>query len=317
VERGTVINERYLLVDPVGEGSLAVLWQAVDRTTQSPVALKVMKREFAAVGGHYLELFQEEARLGAQLDHANLVHVLDFVAEPVAGSTLYCQVMEWIDGIDLRSLVTIEHRAQRPLAPGLVSTIGVAVLLGLAAAHERKLAGGILSPVIHRDVAPQNILLGVDGAVKLGDFGMARARDRIAERTAPGVVKGTLAYVAPECLKGDPPSPRSDLYSLGVTLWEAIAGERMFHVTSQIALIDKIRAGAIEPIASRRADVPPALAAVIHRALSTDPHQRYANAHEMAAALAEVAAAAGVLAADQEVGSAVTRAIETRDATAG
>jgi serine/threonine-protein kinase len=314
VERGSIIGERYLLVDPVGEGSLAILWQGVDRDAGTQVAIKVMKREFAAVGGHPLELFQEEARLGAQLDHPNLVHVRDFVVELVDGSPRYAQVMEWIDGLDLRTLITIERRAQRPLSAEVVATIGIGVALGLAAAHERKLAGGILSPVIHRDVAPQNVLLGADGAIKLGDFGMARARDRIAERTAPGVVKGTLAYVAPECLKGEPPTPRTDVYGLGVTLWEATAGERMFEVKSQIALIDKIRAGDIPPLASRRADVAPALAAVIHRALSTDPHLRPANAHELAAALAEVAASGEVEDSGALIGATVTRAMETRDA---
>src|SRR5262245_6470895 len=174
-----------------------------------------MKREFAIVGGHHLTLFMEEARIGAQLDHPNLVHVIDFKVEPRASGKLYCQIMEWIDGIDLRSLIRIENDTERPLDWPLVATIGAGVLQGLAAAHERKVGGAILSPVIHRDVAPQNILLGVDGSIKLGDFGMSRTRDSIAEHTAPGVVKGTLAYVAPETLKGQPPGPRSDVYSLG------------------------------------------------------------------------------------------------------
>jgi serine/threonine-protein kinase len=311
VEPGTIIGERFQIVDRVAEGGLATVWQGVDRETEEPVAIKVMKREFSVIG-HHLDLFLEEARIGAQLEHPNLVHVLAFVVEPGAQGKMYCQIMEWIDGIDLRTMIGIESDVQEPLAWDLVTAIGIGVLHGLAAAHERKVGGTILSPVIHRDVAPQNVLLGSDGSIKLGDFGMSRARDSIAEHTAPGIVKGTLAYVAPETLKGQPPSPRSDVYSLGVTLWEALAGDRMFHTANQVELIGKIRAGAIEPLAERRTDVPPRLAAAVHRALSTDVEKRFASARAMASELEEIMIESAGGDAVALVGEAVKRALDAR-----
>jgi serine/threonine protein kinase len=310
VEPGIIVGGRYQLVEQVAEGNLATVWQGVDRDTEDPVAVKVMKRPFAVVGGHHLELFIEEARIGSLLEHPNLVQVRDLIVEDAEDGKLYCEVMEWIDGTDLRGLIARASAAGQLLPAALVATIGVGVLHGLAAAHERKVGGGILSPVIHRDVSPPNVMLGTDGAIKLGDFGMSRAKDRIAEHTAPGVVKGTLAYVPPECLKGDPPGTRSDIYSLGCTLWEALAGERAFPIASPVALINKIRAGAIQPLVERRPDTPPRLAAAIHRALSNDPHARFSTARAMADELAAVANELGVVDGDALVGAAVSAAMQ-------
>src|SRR5262249_4186218 len=159
-----------------------------------PVAVKVMKRAFSAVGP-YLSMFLEEARIGATLQHSNLIQVLDFVVEATPSGPAYCLVLEWVEGIDLKSMLKIHNELKQPLSWGFVSAVALRVLRGLAAAHERRLPDNTLSPVIHRDVSPQNVLLALNGDVKLADFGMARARDRIAEHTAPGFVKGTLSYM--------------------------------------------------------------------------------------------------------------------------
>src|SRR5215468_612860 len=240
MESGSMIGGRYQLVDVVAEGGLSTVWQGVARSSEvfaRPVAIKVMKRAFSTVGGPYLSMFLEEARIGARLQHSNVIQVLDFIVEATPAGPTYCLVLAW----------------------GLVATVGLRVLRGLAAAHERRLPDNTLSPVIHRDVSPQNILLGLNGDIKLADFGMARARDRIAEHTAPGFVKGTLSYMAPEILVGKPASPASDLFSLACTLWEALAGERLFHARSDIDVIEGIRRCEVPPLADLRPDVPPAL----------------------------------------------------------
>jgi len=252
-----MIGGRYQLVDVVAEGGLSTVWQGVARSSEvfaRPVAIKVMKRAFSTVGGPYLSMFLEEARIGARLQHANLIQVLDFVVEATPSGPTYCLVMEWVDGIDLRTMLRIENQLGRKLSWALVATIGLRVLRGLAAAHERRLPDNSVSPVIHRDVSPQNILLALNGDIKLADFGMARARDRIAEHTAPGFVKGTLSYMAPEILVGKPASPISDLFSLAITLWEALTGERLFHAKSDIDVIEAIRRCAVPPLADRRSD---------------------------------------------------------------
>jgi serine/threonine protein kinase len=291
MESGSMIGGRYQLVDLIAEGGLAIVWQGVARSSEvfaRPVAIKVMKRAFSAVGGPYLSMFLEEARIGARLQHANVIQVLDFIVEATPAGPTYCLVMEWVDGIDLRSMLRVENALGRKLSWALVATVGLRVLRGLAAAHERRLPDNTLSPVIHRDVSPQNILLALNGDIKLADFGMARARDRIAEHTAPGFVKGTLSYMAPEILVGKPASPASDLFSLAITLWEALAGERLFHARSDIDVIEAIRRCEVPPLADRRPDVPPALVAVIHRALAKEPEARFVSARQMAHELNEI-----------------------------
>jgi len=312
VQPGSMIGGRYQLVDVVAEGGLSTVWQGVARSSEvfaRPVAIKVMKRAFATVGGPYLSMFLEEARIGATLQHANLIQVLDFIIEATPSGAAYCLIIEWVDGIDLRTMLKVENHMRRPLSWGLVATIGLRVLRGLAAAHERRLPDLKVSPVIHRDVSPQNVLLALNGDVKLADFGMARARDRIAEHTAPGFVKGTLSYMAPEILTGKPATPSSDLFSLACTLWEALCGERLFHARTDPEVVELIRKCNVPSISERRKDVPPAMAAALHRALSADPQRRFASAREMSFELSEVLREGGSWGdADVVIGDAVAQA---------
>lgn len=308
-----MIGGRYQLVDLVAEGGLSTVWQGVARSSEvfaRPVAIKVMKRAFSAVGGPYLSMFLEEARIGARLQHANLIQVLDFIVEATPTGPTYCMVMEWVDGIDLRSMLQVETELGRKLSWALVVTIGLRILRGLAAAHERRLPDNTVSPVIHRDVSPQNILLALNGDVKLADFGMARARDRIAEHTAPGFVKGTLSYMAPEILVGKPATPVSDLFSVACTLWEALAGVRLFHAKADVQVIEMIRKCEVPALGDLRPDLPAALAAAIHRALARDPVDRFLSARQMAHELGEILREGGSWGdADVIVGTAVA---ETR-----
>ena len=286
-----MIGGRYQLVDVVAEGGLSTVWQGVARSSEvfsRPVAIKVMKRAFSTVGGPYLSMFLEEARIGARLQHSNLIQVLDFIVEATPAGPTYCLVLEWVDGIDLRTLLRVETQLGRRLSWALVATVGLRVLRGLAAAHERRLPDNTVSPVVHRDVSPQNILLALNGDIKLADFGMARARDRIAEHTAPGFVKGTLSYMAPEILVGKPATPLSDLFSLATTLWEATAGERLFYAKSDIEVIERIRRCQVPPLAGRVTDAPPAFLAAIHRALEREPEARFVSARQMAHELGEI-----------------------------
>ncbi len=286
-----MIGGRYQLVQLVAEGGLSSVWQGVTRSSEvfaRPVAVKVMKRSFTTIGGPYLSMFLEEARIGATLQHANLIQVLDFVVEAAASGPVYCLVLEWVDGIDLKSLLRAHKKLGKPTGWGIIAAVALRVLRGLAAAHERRLPDGTVSPVIHRDISPQNILLAQNGDVKLADFGMARARDRIAEHTDPGIVKGTLSYMAPELLTGQPATPASDLFSLACTLWEALAGRRLFDAPTDpevFALVKRCEVPSLEKI---REDLPVALAETVHRALSADPEKRFPSARAMVHELNEI-----------------------------
>jgi serine/threonine-protein kinase len=291
MQEGSMIGGRYQLVDMVAEGGLSTVWQGVTRASEvfaRPVAIKVMKRAFTNIGGPYLSMFLEEARIGATLQHANLIQVLDFIIEATAAGPVYCLVLEWVDGIDLKSMVKVHNKLDKPMPWGVVAAVALRVLRGLAAAHERRLPDGTISPVIHRDVSPRNILMASNGDVKLADFGMARARDRIAEQTAPGVVKGTLSYMAPELLVGEPPTPASDLFSIGCTLWEALAGRRLFDGENDVEVFAQLKKCEVPPLDTLRSDLPVALVETIQRALSVDPSARFASARAMVHEFSEV-----------------------------
>jgi serine/threonine-protein kinase len=196
--------------------------------------------------------------------------------------------MEWVEGIDLGHFIKVHREAGVHVEWPLAVAIGIGTLRGLGAAHDRRGPNGEPAPVIHRDVTPHNVLLGVNGVVKLTDFGLARARDRVASMTAPGTVKGKLSYLAPEVSFGKANTAQSDLFCVGSVLWETLSGERLFDGKTDVEIFKKIRACKIPPIAERRTDVPASLAAVLDVALDVDPNNRFASATAFAHALAQV-----------------------------
>jgi len=283
---GHVIDGKYQLVSLAGEGGMASVYKAVVRGAagfQRTVAVKHIRPEYRALK-NYIDMFIEEARVGSELAHPNIVQVHDFCSE--SGS--YYLIMEWVEGIDLGALIKACRETGRDVPWALAAAIGIGTLRGLGAAHDRVAPDGTPAPVIHRDVSPHNVLLGVNGAVKISDFGLARARDRAASLTAPGTVKGKLSYLAPEVTFGKPNTVQSDLFGVGSVLWETLTGDRLFDGKNDIEVFKKIRACQIPSIQTRRKDVPAAFAAILELALSADPANRYATADEFAHALDQV-----------------------------
>ena len=283
---GALIDGKYQLVEVAGEGGMATVYKAVQKGAagfQRTVAIKHIKPEYRALK-NYIDMFIEEARVGSELAHPNIVQVHDFVSQQ--GS--YYLIMEWVDGIDLGAMIKTYRESGMQVPWPLVVAIGIGTLRGLGAAHNRLAPDGTPAPVIHRDVSPHNVLLGSNGVVKLSDFGLAKARDRIASLTAPGTVKGKLMYLAPEVTFGKPNTVQSDLFGVGSVLFETLTGERMFDGKNDVEIFKKIRACKVPPIADKRPDIPPALVAVLDVALAADPANRYGSATEFAAALSQV-----------------------------
>ncbi len=283
---GVVINGKYELIEPAGEGGMAMVWRGVlhgPAGSVRPIAIKRLKAEFRALK-NYVEMFVEEARVGSELNHPNIVQVIDFCAD---ADGLYYLVMEWVEGFDLGRFARLAAETGRPLEWPLVAAIGIGVLRGLAAAHERFRLDGSPAPVVHRDVSPHNILVDVTGAVKLSDFGLARARDRVMSFTAPGSVKGKLHYFAPEVTTGMPATPRSDVFSLAAVLWEVLAGRRAFAGENELDVLALIRSGQVEPLGRIRPDLPPRLVAAVQRGMATAADDRFLSARHMALELAE------------------------------
>jgi eukaryotic-like serine/threonine-protein kinase len=286
VGAGVIIEGKYELVELAGEGGMATVWRGVLHGAAGfmrPIAIKRLKPEFRAIK-NYIDMFVEEARVGSELNHPNIVQVIDFCADPEG---LYYLVMEWVEGLDLGRLARLAAETSTPLEWPLVAAIGVGVLRGLAAAHERCRLDGAPAPVVHRDVSPHNILVGANGAVKLSDFGLARARDRVMSFTAPGAVKGKLHYFAPEVTTGMPATPRSDVFSLATVLWEVLAGRRAFGGETELDVLGSIRRGEVEPLAHVRPDLPARLVAAVQRGMATAADARFISARHMAVELGE------------------------------
>jgi len=301
-----LIAGKYELLDRAGEGGMAVVWRGTMHGAAGfsrPVALKQMKPELREQE-RQVAMFVEEARLGSCLLHPNIVQVLDFVDDN-EGS--YWLVTEWIEGLDMGSLLRYYRARQERIPWPLATLIGIGALRGLAAAHERHAADGTPVPIVHRDVSPQNLLLGVGGAVKLSDFGLARARDRTSVLTTPGFIKGKLGYLAPELVGGAQASPHSDLFSLGSVLWEALAGHPLFTGKNDREVMRAIHRGQVPPVSTERPGLPKLLVLAISRALARTPAERHPTATAMAQDLE--AAMAGALTSVLETQMRLGRAV--------
>jgi eukaryotic-like serine/threonine-protein kinase len=283
---GKVIAGRYELLEPAGEGGMAIVWRALTRGAGQFARPVAVKRIHAAKGADqsFVRLFEEEARVGAGLAHPNVVQIIDFGVDDDGD---YYLVMEWVDGLDLHQWVRSYPRAIHVTPWPLVTAIGIEVLRGLAAAHERLDAEGQIMPIYHRDVSPSNVLLGTNGTVKLTDFGLARAMDR-ASMTRPNVIKGKLAYCAPELITGAKASAQSDLFALGVVLWESLAQQRLFTGKNDLEVLLSVRKGDIPRLSELRSDMPGSLELAVHQALDPDPAARYESATDMARALTAI-----------------------------
>lgn len=281
-----MIAERYELVRVAGSGGMATVWQAIQRGAagfERPVGVKRVKPQFA-FDQSFREMFVEEARVASQLVHPNVVQVIDF---GVQREGEYYLVMEWVEGLSLARFCSglVELGTLPPWH--LVAAIAIEALRGLSAAHERIDPAGQPTPIYHRDVTPQNILLGTNGVVKLTDFGLARAMDR-ARMTAPDVIKGKVGYLAPEITKTKEPTARTDIYALGVSLWQSLAGRRLFQGKDNMEIFLSAKKGDVPPLVEVRPDIPQRFASIVERALARDPRDRFESAAQMQRVIARL-----------------------------
>jgi serine/threonine protein kinase len=242
---------------------MADVWIAEDRVLGRRVAVKILHRQFAEDAA-FVERFRRESQAAAGLSHPNIVAVHDWGRD---GDT-YFIVMEFVQGRDLRDLL----RSEGALPPRRVAEIGSAVGMALAAAHNQGL--------VHRDIKPANVLLTLEGVVKVADFGIARADDS-EQLTQTGAVIGTAAYFSPEQAEGHPADPRSDIYSLGVVMYELLTGAPPFSGENSLAIAYQHIQRVPEPPSRLRPDVPPGLEAIVLKAMAKDPADRYQTAAEM------------------------------------
>jgi serine/threonine-protein kinase len=276
---------RYVLYDAIAAGGMASvhLGRLVGPVGFSrTVAIKRLHPHLAR-DNDFVSMFLDEARLAARIQHPNVVATVDVVADD---GELFL-VMDYVQGDSLSHLVKQSAKVGTPVPTRVAAAIVTGALNGLHAAHEATDERGAPMGIVHRDVSPQNVLVGVDGVPRVVDFGVAKAVSR-AQTTEDGQVKGKLAYMAPEQLQRQPVDRRADLYSMGVVLWETLAGKKLFEAPDGPAVIAAVIEGHVPELSKMRADVPRELDEVLARTLHRDPAQRYATAIELAAAIEHV-----------------------------
>jgi tRNA A-37 threonylcarbamoyl transferase component Bud32 len=267
---GDVIAERYELEELVGSGGMSSVYRADDRLLERRVALKILHERLAADGEH-VERFRSEARAVAQLSHPNIVTVIDRGEQD--GRQFI--VFEYVDGENLKAL--LDRRGQLPEQEALALVLPVARALAFAHHHG----------LVHRDVKPQNVLLAEGGEVKVTDFGIARALDVQGGLTQTGTVMGTSDYIAPEQARGEKATAQTDVYSLGIVLYELLVADVPFHGDNFVAVALRHINDPAPAVRERRPDVSPRLDAAIRRATAKSPRDRFTSmddfAHELQA----------------------------------
>ncbi len=271
---GSQLAARYEIRGLIGRGGMGEVYEAVDHELDRTVAVKVLRPELAA-DRRFLTRFRREARTAARLSHPGIVGVHDIGED--AGRAFI--VMEFVPGRTLGQIVGDADGVE----PARAAQIGAGVADALAHAHERG--------IVHRDIAPGNIMVTPAGTVKVLDFGIARAA-RGSARSGSPTAHGTAAYVAPEQARGDASDQRADVYALGAVLYELLAGRPPFPAPPEGSL-ERAGGAAFVPIRALRPDVPAALDGVVARCLARDPTARYERAEELARALREAAPNAG------------------------
>jgi serine/threonine-protein kinase len=273
---------KYVVLKKLAEGGMAEIYLATSQGAEGFEKEVVIKRirSFLASDPGFVDMFIAEARLASRLNHANVVQIFDFAKH----EDTYYLAMEYVRGCTLWDLRKRCKELLEPMPPVLVAHIGAEVARGLHYAHRLKVNGEPLY-LVHRDVTPHNVLISFDGAVKLTDFGIAKAGNKL---TSPGMLKGKFAYMAPEQSRGENVDVRTDVFALGIVLWEMLTGGRLFDGETELAVLRAVQQSTVTPPSRLNPDVPGELNAVVMKALERDSEARYQTAGELERALVQV-----------------------------
>ncbi len=273
---------RYVVHDAIAAGGMATIHVGRLRSVggfSRTVAIKRLHAQFAS-DPEFVAQFLDEARLAASVHHPNVVPVLDVIARE---GELFL-VMEYVKGESLARLFRAAADQGMPAPVSIVSAVGIGMLEGLHAIHEARGARGEPLHGVHRDVSPQNVIVGVDGLVRVVDLGIAKAANRM-HSTHNGELKGKLAYMAPEQLNGGRVDRRTDIWAASVVLWELLSGRRLFSAETPVQALAKILAEPPVAPSTYRGDLREAVDEVVRAGLQAEPGRRFATAQTMAAAL--------------------------------
>jgi TonB family protein len=275
---GTGSFGRYQLLEKIAAGGMAEVYKARMRGEEGFEKIVAIKRilPHMADNDDFITMFIDEAKLAAQLTHNNIIHIYDLGKE----DAYHYIAMEYVEGKDLRSILKTAFEKGYPLPVELALFIASKVANALDYAHRRMGMDGKELNLVHRDVSPQNVLISFEGDIKLCDFGIAKAATKV-QQTQAGALKGKLQYMSPEQAWGKKVDRRTDIFSLGVVLFEMLTGDRLFSGDTDLTILEQVRDARSEPPSVKNPDVPKKVDQIVLKALAKNPQDRYQNASEM------------------------------------
>ncbi|NJK89995.1 MAG: serine/threonine protein kinase [Myxococcales bacterium] len=272
----------YWLLDRINVGGMAEVFRGKQVGVEGFERLIALKRILPSVSSDpdFIDMFVDEAKIAVLLQHANIAQTYDLGKV----DDQYFIAMEYVSGVDLRTIWDRARKRKRLLPIAMSAHVAQRVCEGLDAAHRKLDDTGKELGLVHRDISPHNVLCSYEGEVKIIDFGIAKVANKVS-RTQAGALKGKFGYMSPEQIRGINVDRRSDIFAVGIVLWELLVGRRLFVGNSDFAVLEKIRNADFEAPSKLNPRLDPGLEAIVMRALSADREARYAWASEMAADL--------------------------------
>jgi serine/threonine protein kinase len=271
-------QQRYRVVEKLESGGMAEVFRAESEGLQGFKKQVAIKRVLPHLSEKkkFISMFLDEARLSAHLSHSNCVQVFDIGV----GDNAYFIVMEFVDGANLKAIAESLRKNNREFPVSNVAFIAQEICKGLAYAHELRDPNGVDLHIVHRDMSPPNVLITKYGEVKIVDFGLAKANSQL-ERSEPGIIKGKFSYLSPEAAMGQEVDSRTDIFAVGIILWELLAGRRLFLGETDFQTVKKVQQAVVPSISTINTKVPPDLERIVAKALARDPAVRYRTAREL------------------------------------
>jgi serine/threonine-protein kinase len=272
-------QQRYRVVEKLESGGMAEVFRAESEGLQGFKKQVAIKRVLPHLSEKkkFISMFLDEARLSAQLTHSNCVQVFDIGV----GDNAYFIVMEYVDGANLKTIAESLRKAGKEFPVQCAALIAVEICKGLSYAHELRDPNGVELKIVHRDMSPPNVLVTKYGEIKIVDFGLAKANSQL-ERSEPGIIKGKFSYLSPEAALGQEVDARTDIFAVGIILWELLSGQRLFLGETDFQTVKKVQQAVVPPISQINKQVPPELEKIVARSLARDPSVRYQTARELA-----------------------------------
>lgn len=278
-------QQRYKVIEKIASGGMAEVFRAESAGLEGFKKTVAIKRVLPhlAEKKQFIGMFLDEARVSAHLNHSNCVQVFDIGV----GDNTYFIVMEYVNGADLKAVIEHQKQSGQRVPVEEACLISVRLCEGLAYAHELTDSKGHSLNIVHRDMSPPNVLLTKSGEIKIVDFGLAKANSQL-EQSEPGIIKGKFSYLSPEAAQGEEVDARTDVFAVGIILWELLAGRRLFLGDTDLETVRQVQNAVVPPLRQFNPAVGPELERVIAKALARDRRQRYQSAREFGQELNQV-----------------------------